>query len=122
MYTERAIENIRKFRELKQLTREQVAADLEMSPSGYGRLERGEVELTVLKLEQIAKSLNVSISQILDFDASRVFNISHNQVINGVEIQEQHHHSNTLQHKYIAMLEGEVLRLKEELSRCKEGS
>ena len=33
--------NIKKFRELKSLTREHLAAELEMSVSGYSKIERG---------------------------------------------------------------------------------
>ena len=39
--------NIKKIRELKNLTREYVADELQMSTSGYGKIERGEVDLTV---------------------------------------------------------------------------
>ena len=71
-----AIENIKKFRELKNMTREDLADRLEMSLSGYSKLERGEVELTVNKLYRIAEILEISVSQILNFDASQIFNVS----------------------------------------------
>jgi hypothetical protein len=29
------------------------------------------------------------VSQILNFDASQIFNVSNNQVVNGVEVKEQ---------------------------------
>jgi transcriptional regulator with XRE-family HTH domain len=105
-------ENIKKFRELKNLTREYVASELEMSLSGYSKLERGEVELTISKLYKLAEILEVGISQILNFDASKVFNVSNNNVVNGVEISEQHVHSDEYKDKYIALLEKEVARLK----------
>ena len=34
--------NIKKFRELKSLTREYLASELDMSVSGYSKIERGE--------------------------------------------------------------------------------
>lgn len=67
-------ENIRKIRELKNLTREYVAAELKMSPSGYGKIERGDVDLTVSKLIEIAKVLDVSTEFIFKFDVSLFFN------------------------------------------------
>ena len=67
-------ENIRKIRELKNLTREFVAAELKMSASGYGKIERGDVDLTVTKLLEISKVLNVSIEFIFKFDVSVLFN------------------------------------------------
>lgn len=66
--------NIRKIRELKNLTREYVAEELKMSMSGYGKIERGEVDLTVSKLIEIAKVLDVSIEFIFRFDVSVFFN------------------------------------------------
>ena len=50
-------ENIRKIRELKNFTREYVAAELKMSTSGYGKIERGDVDLTVSKLIEISKQI-----------------------------------------------------------------
>lgn len=66
--------NIRKIRELKNLTREYVADELKMSMSGYGKIERGEVDLTVSKLIEISKILDVSIEFIFKFDVSIFFN------------------------------------------------
>ena len=65
--------NIRKIRELKNLTREYVAEELKMSMSGQGKIERGEVDLTVSKLMEIAKVLDVSIEFIFKFDISVFF-------------------------------------------------
>ena len=66
--------NIRKIRELKNLTREYVAEEIKMSMSGYGKIERGEVDLTVSKLIEISKVLDVSIEFIFKFDVSVFFN------------------------------------------------
>jgi transcriptional regulator with XRE-family HTH domain len=69
-------QNIRKIRELKNLTREFVAAELNMSSSGYGKIERGDVDLTVSKLIEISKVLEVSIEFIFKFDISIFFNLT----------------------------------------------
>jgi transcriptional regulator with XRE-family HTH domain len=66
--------NIRKIRELKNLTREYVAEELKMSMSGYGKIERGDVDLTVSKLIEISKVLDVSVEFIFKFDVSVFFN------------------------------------------------
>lgn len=66
--------NIRKIRELKNLTREYVAEELKMSMSGYGKIERGEVDLTVTKLNEISKVLDVSVEFIFKFDVTIFFN------------------------------------------------
>lgn len=70
--------NIKKCRELKNFTREHLAAELDMSLSGYSKIERGEIDLTVSKLQKIANVLQVSVSEILDFDANSIFKIQNN--------------------------------------------
>jgi transcriptional regulator with XRE-family HTH domain len=106
------IENIKKFRELKNITRDELADKLEMSLSGYSKLERGEVEITLTKLYRIADILEISVSQILNFDASQIFNIKDYGVAN-VDIESQtNNYTDIYKDKYIKMLEAELERLK----------
>jgi transcriptional regulator with XRE-family HTH domain len=107
-----AIDNIKKFRELKNLTRDEVAEKLEMSVSGYSKLERGEVELTITKLYKISEILDVDVSQILNFDASQVFNVTNNQVANVIGKDNHNYYQDEYKDKYIKMLEEELARLK----------
>lgn len=65
--------NIRRIRELKNLTREYVAAELNMSSSGYGKIERGEVDITISRLYQISDALGVPLSSVLHLDISKLF-------------------------------------------------
>jgi transcriptional regulator with XRE-family HTH domain len=65
--------NIKKIREMKNLTREYVADELDMSTSGYAKIERGEVDLTITRLNNIALVLNVSVDFIFKFDVSTFF-------------------------------------------------
>ena len=65
-------EKIRLARELNQWSQEEMAEKLEMSPSGYARIERGEVRLNIERLEQI---LNIDVSDLIQKD------------INGITIQ-----------------------------------
>ncbi len=60
-----------------------MAAELGMTVSGYSKLERGEVDLTLTRLNEISNLLKVDLSQVLNFDESQVFNISNNSSING---------------------------------------
>lgn len=61
--------NLKQIRELKNLTREYVAYELSMSSSGYGKIERGEVDLTLTKLLKIASIFGVSVEFIFKFNA-----------------------------------------------------
>ena len=68
-------EKIRLARELNQWSQEEMAEKLEMSPSGYARIERGDVRLNIERLEQIAQILNIDVSDLIQKD------------INGITIQ-----------------------------------
>ncbi len=114
-------ENIKKFRELRNLSREQVAAELDMSLSGYSKIERGETELSLGKLNKIASVLGVDVAQILSFDASQVFNISNNENVNaGMKTQNVYYGEGEVLFKYTKLLEEEVARLREQVSVMKE--
>ncbi|MDR0803198.1 helix-turn-helix transcriptional regulator, partial [Fluviicola sp.] len=58
-------ENIRKFRELKNLTRNEMADRLHLSLSAYGKIERGDVDLTISRANEIAQILSVDLPQLL---------------------------------------------------------
>lgn len=72
-------EKIKKLREFRNLTQEHIAKMLDMTQAGYSRIERDEVDLSLSRLEQISKLLNVSIDEILGFDLKKLsFNTNAN--------------------------------------------
>jgi transcriptional regulator with XRE-family HTH domain len=107
-------DNIKKFRELKNISREQMAADLDMSLSGYSKIERNEIDLTISRVQQIAQILKVDLGQILNFDATQIFNVSNNNLVQGLgaKAENMHFHGDDYKEKYIKMLEEEIARLK----------
>ncbi len=112
-FIETIIGNIKKFRELKNITREQMASDLDLSVSGYSKLERGEIEITLKRLCEIADVLDVEISQILNFNSQTIFNISNSQGVQGYDQGGSYHfhQEDKYREKYIEMLEKEIQRL-----------
>lgn len=58
-------QKIKKLRETSQLTQNQMAEKMHISPNTYGRLERGETKMTEHRLEQVAEIFNVDMAQIL---------------------------------------------------------
>ncbi len=107
-------DNIKKFRELKNITRETISSELNMSLSGYSKIERNEVDLTISKVQKIAEVLGVDLSQILNFDASQIFNVSNNNMVQGLgaKAENMNFHGDDYKVKYIKMLEEENERLK----------
>lgn len=67
-------ENIRTIREMKNLTRDFVAGEMEMTTSGYGKIERGEIDITISKISRLAAIFEISIYDLLFFDVSYFFN------------------------------------------------
>lgn len=65
---------IRKIREIKGLSKENVAAELAISVSGYGKIERNEVSVNIDKLSKIGKVHQLSIEDIIGFNKNVPFN------------------------------------------------
>ena len=108
----RVIENIKKLRELKNITRLQMAADLNMSLSGYSKLERGEVELTIKKLNGISEALKVSVMNILNFNVSGIIDEQRMKYTDQVDLGYLMSQNEECRERYIQMLQGEIERLK----------
>lgn len=56
---------IREIRKNKSISQEQLALSTTIDRSYLGRIERGEVSITVEKLYQISKTLNVDLKILL---------------------------------------------------------
>ena len=68
--------NIKTIREMKDLTRDYVAAELDMTTSGYGKIERGEIDITISKIYRLAFVFEITVSDLLFFNVASVFNNS----------------------------------------------
>ena len=112
-------DTIKKFRELKNFTRESMAQEMEMSLSGYSKIERNEIDLTLTRAKKIADILGVDLSQLLSFDSSQIFNISNNSTVQatGAKAEQMNFYSDHFKDKYIKMVEEENERLKKELQK-----
>lgn len=67
---------IHKIRELKNITPKDMADRLDMSTSGYQRIERDDVAVSLERLEEIAKIFDMKPEDVLSFDEKYVFNNS----------------------------------------------
>lgn len=64
--------NIRTLRTFFKYTQEYMAAELNISCSAYGKIERNENEFSVKRLFQIAAVLGVSIELLIYLDANEI--------------------------------------------------
>lgn len=69
-------EKVSLMRTLKGLTQEEMAVKLNMSTTGYAKIERGETKLQNPRLEKIADVLGIALTDLLNFDAQNVFKAS----------------------------------------------
>ena len=65
---------IKKIRELKNVSQEFVATQLGLSIRAYSKIETGETQLTINRLNEISKALGIDPIEVLGFDDKQVFN------------------------------------------------
>lgn len=68
---------IRNIRELRNLTQEYIASQLNISLRSYSKIESGETQLTIKRLNEISKILEITPLELLSFDEKNILkNIS----------------------------------------------
>jgi transcriptional regulator with XRE-family HTH domain len=65
---------LKNLRELKNLTQEYMAQQLGLSTRAYSKIESGETQLTINRLNEISKILGVDPIEALGFDHQNIFN------------------------------------------------
>lgn len=72
-------DKIRVMREINQWSQEDMAEKLDMSPTGYAKIEHGKTNLTLDKLKQIAQIFNIDVVELITKnDRSFFFSICDN--------------------------------------------
>jgi transcriptional regulator with XRE-family HTH domain len=75
-------ENIRKIRELKGFSQQNLADEINVDQKTISRIEKGELSPKFEVIVGIAKVLSVSLSQLLSFNENMIFN-NYNQYQQG---------------------------------------
>ncbi len=95
---------IEQIRIVKGLSRDQVADKIKMSAAGYGSIERGETDIRLTRLAQLAEIFEITLSDLLGLTEKTVFNLTqthyktchnHNLQINPISAE----HELALQHE-----------------------
>jgi len=121
-------EKIRFMRESKEWSQEEMAAKLNMSVSGYSKIERGETKGYIPKLEQIAKEFDMELMDLLSFGEKHIYlNSNHSGNVIGsspelvFENQKLHlmlvHKDETIEH-----LKQDIARLSDMLELYKKST
>ncbi len=106
---------IRQIRELKGISQEFVATELNLSTRAYSKIESGETQLTINRLNDISEILEVSPQEILGFDEKFIFQncqtaFGNNKNYYAFSEQERAQYESRVLH-----LEGEILFLRNQL-------
>lgn len=64
---------IRQIRELKNVTQEYIAKELDISTRAYSKIENGETQLTINRLNEISAVLKIDPMEVLGFDEKQMF-------------------------------------------------
>jgi transcriptional regulator with XRE-family HTH domain len=75
-------ENVRKIRELKGFSQQNLADEIKVDQKTISRIEKGELSPKFETLVSISKVLSINISQLLAFNESLIFN-NYNQYQQG---------------------------------------
>lgn len=65
---------IKQIREFKNITQEYIANELGLSTRAYSKIETGETQLTINRLNEISRILGVDPIEVLGFDDRQIFN------------------------------------------------
>jgi len=68
-------EKLKFIRHIKQWSQEEIAHRLNISPSTYGSMERGETKLSLGRLKELAKVFEIDLALLLDSSEKNVFNL-----------------------------------------------
>jgi len=111
---------IKQLRELRNFTQSYVAEQLGLSVNGYGKIERDETDITLNRINQIAKVLGTELSTILNFESSQVFNQYNNKsaTANGV-VQNQQIIAEQGLSDFFKTLKDDIILLKSEIDTLK---
>lgn len=89
-------DSIRLIRESKHLSQEDMAEELNMSVSGYAKIERGVTKLQFDKLQKIAQIFNLDIVELITAgDKGVVFIANENKADNSSIINSSYYTCNT---------------------------
>ncbi|MEN9849270.1 MAG: hypothetical protein RL368_2010 [Pseudomonadota bacterium] len=122
---------IKFLRNIKGWTQEDMAEKLKMSVIGYGNIERGDADIALSRLEEIAKLLGVELQELFNSQGKIVINLGDASITNGYYHGESTHQDITCVHKefehqlekdqlIIEQLKKEVSFLQQEVTHLKE--
>lgn len=109
-------QNIKAIRELKNYTQDYVAGQLQVSIPTYSNIETGKTEVTLTRLQQIAKVFEVDYQQILNLDRGELLNMAN--ATPNVEAQVKSGNCCQALLRQLQIKDDQITRLLDILRRC----
>lgn len=123
-------QNIRTFREKQDISQETMAEQLNMSLSGYGKIERGVTKLNMDKLQKIAQILQVDIIELINTEHQGVVIVTNDNFTGNSVIQSTYYEDKNIEleklklsvahyQELLTQKDNEILALKEIIALLK---
>jgi transcriptional regulator with XRE-family HTH domain len=106
---------IKRIREDKNISREELSKILGISLSGYAKIERGEVDLTIARLTQISEILGFTAMQIIEMGSQNAMVIQPSTSPTQTSPSLSEKFSITDKDLYIQLLEQRIYELSKKL-------
>jgi len=122
---------IKQLRVIKQLTRQYVADKLDISLANYGCMERGEIDISITRLAELAEVFEISLSELFGESEKHIFNFiggtgNNNKKFHNWQVSFSQNEEKELKHQLEKSIlvqqsqEKEIGYLKEENTQLKE--
>lgn len=108
---------IRKIRQLREYSQEYMGEQLGITQKGYSAIETGETTLTIERLSEIAKVLEIDMTALLAFDEKMLLFNHADQSGGFYGAFYGNISSGEIQEKYIQKLEDDVKYLKKQIEK-----
>jgi transcriptional regulator with XRE-family HTH domain len=79
-------DKIRRLRDQKGFSQQSLAFELGLTQPSYARLEKHDERISIIRLIQIAKILNTSVSELIDEKTQKISNQSNNETANSYNV------------------------------------
>lgn len=113
---EKILKKIKDTRKLKGLSHENMAVELNISPSAYNKLERRETTLSLERLLKIKQILDLSFSDLFDINTGDVYHQDLKEQSIG-KVQNLYQENKEITEKLIKSQQDEIIFLRELINK-----
>lgn len=112
-------EKITALRKIKRFTQQDMAEKLNISDNAYSKIEQGKTQISVERLKQIAKVLNMEKQDIENFEERMIFNKIENGTNtnfgNGINLLENFEKEREAYKSHISDLQKQIITFEKQI-------